>query len=135
MKRLRPTARVPAYQTGGAAGMDLHAAEARLIGPGETVLIPTGLAVEIPDGYEGQVRPRSSFSRRGIIGPTGTIDSDYRGDVGVILFNSTPAVVGVDAGERIAQLVVSPVARCNVLEVEDLSETQRGAGGFGSTGR
>jgi dUTP pyrophosphatase len=127
---------IPAYQSRGAAGLDLHAAETLSLAPGERRTVRTGIAVEIPDGYEGQLRPRSGLaSREGIVAILGTIDSDYRGEVGVILENRSSVSYRVEWGSRIAQLVIAPVARCEVVEVETLTETERGAGGFGSTGR
>jgi dUTP pyrophosphatase len=136
VKCLVPGFPVPAYQTPGAAGLDLHAAETLWIAPGERRTVRTGIAVEIPDGYEGQLRPRSGLaSRDGIVAILGTIDSDYRGEVGAILENRSSVSYRVEWGSRIAQLVIAPVARCEVVEVEALTETERGAGGFGSTGR
>jgi dUTP pyrophosphatase len=129
---------LPSYATEGAAGLDLRAAVARqlVVAPGERVLVPTGLRVAVPAGYEGQVRPRSGLAlRHGIVLPNapGTIDSDYRGEVQVILWNAGPAPFAIARGDRIAQLVIAPVTRV-VLEEGALDETGRGAGGFGSTG-
>lgn len=133
---------LPGYETAGAAGMDLRAAvpEDRplLILPGRRVLVPTGLVMEIPAGYEGQIRPRSGLAlKHGVtcLNTPGTIDSDYRGEVKVILANLGSEPFEVRRGERIAQLVPAPVLSADFREVEALSETSRGAGGFGSTGR
>lgn len=130
----------PAYKTDGAAGMDLCAALAQpvAIDPGERRLIPTGWAMAIPAGYEGQVRPRSGLAlRHGItvLNAPGTIDADYRGEVAVVLINHGHERFVVRPNDRIAQLVVCPVARAELAEVSCLDETARGAGGYGSTGR
>lgn len=130
---------LPRYETSGAAGMDLRAfigAEVT-IPPLGRARIPTGIFIEVPEGYEAQVRPRSGLAdKRGItlLNSPGTIDSDYRGEVEVILINLGTEPFTVKSGERIAQMVISPVARVPVLEAASLSETGRGAGGFGSTG-
>lgn len=130
---------LPAYATAGAAGCDLHAAvEAPLeIPPGGRALVPTGIAIALPEGAEAQVRPRSGLAlRHGVtcLNSPGTIDADYRGEVGVILANLGDAPFVVARGMRIAQLVVAPVARVAWDEVAELPATLRGAGGFGSTG-
>ncbi len=133
-----PPLDLPRYMTDGAAGLDLRADEAVELAPGERRLVPTGLSVEIPPGHEGQVRPRSGLALRhgvGMVNAPGTIDSDYRGEVGVILVNWGPAAVSLSRGERIAQLVVAPVTRVDLVLVEALGESDRGGGGFGSTGR
>lgn len=129
---------LPSYATTGAAGLDLRAAvqETLIVGTGERVLVPTGFRIAVPTGYEAQVRPRSGLAlQHGIVLPNapGTIDSDYRGEVQVILWNAGPEPFRIARGDRIAQLVVAPVARVELEEV-DLDETLRGAGGFGSTG-
>lgn len=139
IQRLRSSAQVPAYQTPGAAGLDLHAdlEDPTEIRPGAIRVVPTGLAMAIPVGYEGQVRPRSGLATRfGVTVPNapGTIDSDYRGELKVALINLGRYDFIVTPGMRVAQLVVAPVTRCLVEETEALDETQRGAGGFGSTG-
>jgi dUTP pyrophosphatase len=129
---------LPRYQTAGAAGMDLRADEPVDLAPGERRLVPTGIAVAIPAGWEGQVRPRSGLALKlglGIANGPGTIDSDYRGEVGVILVNWGQEPVRLSRGERIAQLVVAPVTRGSLVEVAELPGTGRGGGGFGSTGR
>jgi dUTP pyrophosphatase len=130
---------LPRYQTGGSAGMDLHAAvaEALTLPPGGRAKIPTGLALAIPPGFEGQVRPRSGLAaNKGItvLNAPGTIDSDYRGQVEVVLVNLGDAPVTVAPLERIAQLIIAPVARAELVLVETLAPTERGSGGYGSTG-
>ncbi|HEX7489430.1 MAG TPA: dUTP diphosphatase [Anaeromyxobacteraceae bacterium] len=133
-----PPLELPSYQSGAAAGLDLRADEACTLAPGERRLVPTGLALELPAGHEGQVRPRSGLALKhgiGMVNGPGTIDEDYRGEVGVILVNLGQEPVQLRRGERIAQLVVAPVTRVEVRLVETLVETARGTGGFGSTGR
>jgi dUTP pyrophosphatase len=130
---------LPAYETADSAGMDLraHLDEAVVLKPGQRVLIPSGLRLEIPPGYEGQVRPRSGLAlKRGltVLNAPGTIDADYRGDVGVILINLSQEDQRIEAGDRIAQLLFAPVTRAELVEVETLDDTARGSGGFGSTG-
>ncbi|RMD83691.1 MAG: dUTP diphosphatase [Candidatus Dadabacteria bacterium] len=129
---------LPRYMTPGAAGMDLHAAisEPLEVAPGERALVPCGFAIAIPEGYEGQVRPRSGLAwKYGLSIPNapGTIDCDYRGEVRVIVVNLGKDPVTISPGDRIAQLVISPVARASLVEVEQLDETIRGEGGFGHT--
>jgi len=131
---------LPAYQSELAAGLDLLAAvEAPVtLAPGERALVPTGLAMALPAGFEGQVRPRSGLAAKHgvtVLNTPGTIDADYRGEVKVILINLGAEPFEVARGERIAQMVIAPVLQADVREVEDLSKTVRGAGGFGSTGR
>jgi dUTP pyrophosphatase len=144
-QKLDDRAAMPAYQTPGSAGLDLVAClprgdvktDAVEIAPGGRVLLPTGLAAAIPQGYEGQVRPRSGLAiRHGVTVPNapGTVDSDYRGEMMVGLINLGPEPYVVRHGDRIAQLVVSAVAHASLVEVDELDETGRGAGGFGSTG-
>lgn len=130
---------LPRYQTEHAAGVDLCAAVAgeAVIGPGQWKLIPTGIAVAIPDGYEGQVRPRSGLALKhgiGMLNAPGTIDADYRGEIGVILFNFSDALFTVRRGDRIAQMVFARVLKAEFRAAEALTETTRGAGGFGHTG-
>ena len=128
----------PAYATAHAAGMDVVAAEALTLAPGERHAVATGFAIAIPDGYEVQVRPRSGLAlKHGItcLNSPGTIDADYRGEVKVILANLGSEPFEVKRGERIAQLVPAPVLRACFQEVEQLDDTARGQGGFGSTGR
>ena len=129
---------LPSYATPGAAGMDVVAAESLTLAPGARHAVATGFAVAIPPGYEVQVRPRSGLAlKHGItcLNTPGTIDSDYRGEVKVILANLGSEPFEVRRGERIAQLVPAPVLDADFREVEALSETARGAGGFGSTGQ
>ena len=129
---------LPAYATQGAAGMDVVAAESLVIAPGSRAAVATGFAIAIPDGYEVQVRPRSGLALKyGItcLNTPGTIDSDYRGEIKVILANLGSEPFAVTRGERIAQLVPAPVQRAAVAEVDALDDTARGSGGFGSTGR
>ena len=135
LKRLDKELPLPRYASLGASGIDIYSTENRVICTGESALIPAGIAVEIPPGYEGQVRPRSSITRRCLILPTGTIDADYRGEIAIVLINAGREVQHISRGDRIAQLVIAPVARCPVVEVEELGDTERGAGGLGSTGR
>ncbi len=130
---------LPVYATGGAAGADVCAAveSATAIEPGERRAVPTGLVLEIPDGFEGQVRPRSGLAiRQGltVVNAPGTIDSDYRGELKVLLVNLGSETVSIARGDRIAQLVISPVTRAAFVETDDLTASERGAGGFGSTG-
>ena len=136
-----PDLPLPAYETAGAAGMDLRAAvteeEPIVLRPGARAAVPTGLAFALPLGFEGQVRPRSGLAaRHGItqVNTPGTIDSDYRGEVKVILINLGEEDFTIRRGDRIAQLVIAPVTQAQWTEVESLDETVRGAGGFGSTG-
>ncbi|MBM7407120.1 MULTISPECIES: dUTP diphosphatase [Sphingomonas] len=129
---------LPAYATAGAAGMDIVAAEDCMLAPGARHAVSTGFALAIPAGYEVQVRPRSGLAiKHGItcLNTPGTIDSDYRGEVKVILVNLGQEPFAIGRGERIAQLVPAPVLRATLEEVMTLDETARGSGGFGSTGR
>jgi dUTP pyrophosphatase len=132
---------LPAYETAGSAGMDLRAAIDEgapvTLPPGGRALIPTGLTMALPEGYEGQVRPRSGLALKfGVtcLNSPGTIDSDYRGEVGVILANLGSEPFTVRRGDRIAQLVVAPFSQARLAEIDSLDDTARGAGGFGSTG-
>jgi dUTP pyrophosphatase len=131
-------AELPVYQTDGAAGMDLrYAGEDMVLEPGQRSLLPTGFCVAIPVGFEGQVRMRSGFAlKTGVIllNAPGTIDSDYRGEVKVLALNTGREAVRVASGERIAQLIIAPVARCQWHVVAQLPDTDRGVNGFGSTG-
>jgi dUTP pyrophosphatase len=129
---------IPSYATAGAAGLDVVAAETLTLPPGERHAVATGFAIAIPEGFEVQVRPRSGLAlKHGItcLNTPGTIDSDYRGEVKVILANLGSEPFEIVRGERIAQLVPAPVQRARFTEVESLDDTERGAGGFGSTGR
>ncbi len=141
VKRL-PSAKdieLPSYATPGSVGLDLRAAvdDKVVLEPGERALIPTGIILEIPEGYEGQIRPRSGLAvKKGItvLNSPGTIDADYRGEIKVILINLGEEKVEIKRGDRVAQLIIAPVVKADIEEVEDLSETVRGNGGFGSTG-
>jgi dUTP pyrophosphatase len=142
VKRLPHCQALPSYATKGSAGLDLCCAidQPLALGGQERTRIPTGLIIEIPEGYEGQVVPRSGLADRAGISLTncvGTIDSDYRGEVQVLIINHSHQEYTFQPGERIAQLILVPIPRVEVIEVDDLSEadTERGAGGFGSTGR
>jgi dUTP pyrophosphatase len=139
VKKLHPDAIVPAYMTEHAAGMDLCTVieEPLALAPGERTLLPTGLAMEIPPGYEGQVRPRSGLAlKKGIalVNSPGTIDADYRGEIGIIVINHGNRPVEIMPGDRVAQLIVAPVTRAALVVVEDLNDTARNSGGFGHTG-
>ena len=139
ISRIDPRVRLPEYASEGAAGMDLRAfLEADLsIPPLGRVKVPTGLGFEIPQGFEAQVRPRSGLAVKfgiTVLNSPGTIDSDYRGDLEIILINLGAEAFAVKNGDRIAQLVITPVSRVTVLETDELSVTERGSGGFGSTG-
>lgn len=133
---------LPNYETKEAAGADIRASlpveRSMSIAPGQRVLVPTGLSFEIPSGYEVQIRPRSGLSLKTnllVVNSPGTIDSDYRGEVKIILGNFGEREEIIEHGDRIAQMVLSPVVQANFEVVQDLSETSRGAGGFGSTGK
>ncbi|MFZ5439702.1 MAG: dUTP diphosphatase [Myxococcota bacterium] len=140
VRRVRPSELpLPSYQTEHSAGMDLLAdlPEDVALEPLERRLIPTGLALELPPGFEGQVRPRSGLAlKQGLtcLNSPGTVDADYRGEVGVILINLSKERVILKRGDRIAQLVIAPVVQATLVEVEVLGDSGRGAGGFGSTG-
>lgn len=133
---------LPAYETADAAGMDLRAAvpedQPMTLMPGERALVPTGLTIALPPRHEAQVRPRSGLAaKHGVtcLNSPGTIDADYRGEVKVILINHGQEPFVIKRGERIAQMVIAPVTRADLVQVQTLDDTQRGAGGFGSTGR
>ena len=139
IKRVRPSS-IPCYMTEQAAGVDLHAAldGAFTLHPGERALVPTGIAIEIPPGFEAQVRPRSGLALRhgiALVNSPGTIDADYRGEIGVILINLGSEPFTVASGERIAQMVFARCERAEFIEVEELGQSGRGSGGFGHTGR
>ncbi|HXH61441.1 MAG TPA: dUTP diphosphatase [Fimbriimonadaceae bacterium] len=130
-------ARLPEYKTPGAAGMDIYSAEPVELQPMQRRMVRTGLSVAIPAGYEGQMRPRSGLAHKHgltMVNTPGTIDSDYRGEIRVILINLGQETVRLEAGERIAQLVVVPVCQAVLEVVDSLDDTERGTGGFGSTG-
>jgi len=133
---------LPAYQTAHAAGLDLVAAVAEdapvVLEPGRYAMVPTGLSIALPEGFEAQVRPRSGLAAKHgvtVLNAPGTIDADYRGEVAVLLINHGGAPFTIRRSERIAQLIIAPVARAELVPVDVLSSTERGAGGFGSTGR
>ena len=132
---------LPTYQTASSAGLDLQAAIAPQIilvfEPGSRELVPTGLAIELPEGFEAQIRPRSGLAlKKGVtlVNTPGTIDADYRGEIGVIVINHGSEPFEIVRGDRIAQMIVAPVVQARLVEVDDLSSSDRGAGGFGSTG-
>ena len=128
---------LPAYETAGAAGMDLRAAESLTLKPGARHLVPTGLSIALPEGFEAQVRPRSGLAvKHGVtvLNSPGTIDCDYRGEVKVPLINHGQEDFVIARGDRIAQMVIAPVTRISWAEVDTLDETARGSGGFGSSG-
>jgi dUTP pyrophosphatase len=138
IKKLNKDALIPSYKSEEASGFDLHSIEDIVIKPGERKLISTGLAFEIEKGYEIQIRPRSGLAyKHGItvLNSPGTIDSDYRGEIKVLLINLGDKDFEIKKGDRIAQAVVAPVIQVEFLEVENLRETKRGSGGFGSTGK
>jgi dUTP pyrophosphatase len=138
IQQLNNAAIIPEYKSEGAAGFDLHASNAYLINPAERVLVGTGLAFEIPEGYEMQVRPRSGLAlKEGItvLNSPGTVDSDYRGEVGIILINHGTKNFIIHAGERIAQGVIAKVEQATFTTTHHLSATDRGTGGFGSSGK
>lgn len=139
IKKLTPTAKLPTYGSAFSAGADLYSDEpAFTVEPGETHLVHTGLAVEIPEGYGGFIYARSGLATKKGLAPAnkvGVIDADYRGEVRVSLFNHSDTVQTVEAGERVAQLVIAPFLKADFTEAEELSDTARGEGGFGSTGR
>ena len=130
---------LPAYATEHSAGMDLLAAisDAKTLKPGERALIPTGLSIALPDGFEAQIRPRSGLALKhgiALVNAPGTIDADYRGEIGIILINHGQEPFTIDRGMRIAQMVIAPYSRAQFSEVLELPTSSRGAGGFGSTG-
>jgi dUTP pyrophosphatase len=133
---------LPAYQTAHAAGLDLLAAvpedKPLILAPGQYALVPTGLTIALPSGYEAQVRPRSGLAAKHgvtVLNAPGTVDADYRGEIGVLLINHGTAPFTILRGERIAQMVIASVARAELVSATSLSVTDRGSGGFGSTGR
>src|SRR5437870_2033075 len=133
---------LPAYQSAGAAGLDLLAAVPQdtplILAPGKYAMVPTGLAIALPAGFEAQVRPRSGLAAKHgvtVLNSPGTIDADYRGEINVILINHGEAPFAIRRGERIAQMVIVPVVQAQLIPLASLSTTDRGSGGFGSTGR
>lgn len=139
IKKLNENATVPTYGSACAAGADLYSCEEEITFlPGETKLVHTGIAMQIPDGYVGLIYARSGIATKRGLAPAnkvGVIDSDYRGEIMVALHNHSANVVKIDAKERIAQIVIAPYLTVNYIETEELDDTQRGAGGFGSTGK
>lgn len=142
-KKLHPDAKLPTYAKPGDAGMDLYVCfEASCpylyLGPGQRMLVPTGLAMELPERYEAQIRPRSGLALKhgiSIINSPGTVDSAYRGALGIILINHDVSMpFKIENGMKIAQMVIKPIEKADIYEVDELSETERGSGGFGSTG-
>ena len=137
VRRLRPDAIIPAYAHPGDAGLDLHASEDVTLEPGVTCLVPTGVAIELPEATEAQVRPRSGLALKHsvtVLNTPGTIDEGYRGEVGVVLINHGYTTFHVTRGMRIAQLVIQKRWTVEVVQVDGLTDTTRGTGGFGSTG-
>lgn len=139
IRRLEHNRSIPTYATSGAAGMDITAANSEpvILKPLERTLIPTGFVIELPNGYEAQIRPRSGMSiKHGItlVNCVGTIDEDYRGEVCVPLINLSNQEYTINPGDRIAQMVISPVQQVELVEVQEVGATQRASGGFGSTG-
>jgi|TARA_B110000003_G_C16183596_1_gene352394 dUTP pyrophosphatase len=139
IKRLSKKVSLPKYETSGSSGLDLAAnIDANIIiNPGKLAIIPTGLAVSIPKGFEIQIRPRSGLAAKKkitVLNTPGTIDADYRGEIKVILINHSDEIFTVEKGLRVAQMVICPVIQASLQEVDELSETTRGEGGFGSTG-
>jgi dUTP pyrophosphatase len=133
---------LPAYQTAHAAGLDLLAAvpedKPLVLLPGKHAMVPTGLTVALPEGYEAQVRPRSGLAAKHgvtVLNAPGTVDADYRGEINVLLINHGPQPFAIQRGERIAQMIIASVARAELVAAHQLSSTERGSGGFGSTGR
>jgi dUTP pyrophosphatase len=136
IRRLRPDARVPDQAYDGDAGLDLSACDHVVLPPGRRAVVPTGLAVEIPDGYAGFVQPRSGLAARhgiGIVNSPGLIDSGYRGEIRIVLLNTGDQTFSVEPGMRVAQLVVVPVAAVRLVEVNELTASERGTQGFGSS--
>lgn len=129
---------LPSYQTAGAAGMDVRAGEDKPVQPGETVLVATGFSMEIPPGFEAQLRPRSGLAAKHgltLLNSPGTVDADFRGEVKIILTNLGSETFQVQRGDRIAQMVIAKVERAQIEVVSELSDSKRGSGGFGHTGR
>ena len=140
VKKLKPSVKLPSYKTDGASGMDLMADIDKSIElkPGESCLIPTGLSVAFPKEYQIQIRPRSGLAAKNnisVLNTPGTIDSDYRGEIKVILFNHGKSDFLINNKDRIAQMILTPVIKMDLVETDDLPETIRGEGGFGSTGK
>lgn len=137
LKKLDPAAKIPSRRTSGAAGYDVYASAKAYIFPGETYAVRTGLSMEIPEGWKGEVYSRSGLTLKGIVvaNQPGKIDSDYRGEIFVLLHNFSRGMYEVEIGDRIAQLEINPVYEWDFVQVEDMGETDRGEGGLGSTGK
>lgn len=136
IRKVKDEAIIPTKATAGSSGLDLYCAVPEMVCKGNTTLIQTGIAVAIPEGYEGHVRSRSGYSKRGLVvaNGIGTIDSDYRGELGVLIHNRSGYDRIIERGERIAQLVINEIPDVVLVEVDNLDDTLRGDGGFGSTG-
>tara|TARA_B110000971_G_scaffold92702_1_gene95364 strand:- start:690 stop:1130 length:441 start_codon:yes stop_codon:yes gene_type:complete len=139
IKKLSNSVSIPKYETSGSSGMDIaaHIENNVTINPGEKVLIPTGFSIAVPRGHEVQIRPRSGLAIKKnitVLNTPGTIDADYRGEIKIILINLGKEEFIIENGDRIAQMVVCPVVQASLKEVKELSDTERGSGGFGSTG-
>jgi dUTP pyrophosphatase len=135
--KLSELAIIPEYKHSGDSGLDLYSIEDETLLPGETKLIPTGIAIELPNGIEAQIRPRSGLALKHsitVLNTPGTVDASYRGEIGIILINHGKSPFNVSKGMRIAQMVIAPVIQAEIEKVEQLSTTSRGDGGFGSTG-
>ena len=140
VKKFDKNIKLPAYKTSGSSGMDLvaHIKGKITIYPGKTAIIPTGIAVAIPKNYEIQIRPRSGLAAKksiSVLNTPGTVDSDYRGEIKIILINLSKKSFVVKSGDRVAQMILCPIAKCKLQEVKNLTKTVRGKGGFGSTGK
>lgn len=135
IKRLHPEAKIPIHATEHAAGFDIYAPQGIILKPGETTKVATGIAFEIPLGYYVRIEDRSGMAIKGIHKVGGIVDSDYRGEVFIVLHNSTPNEYKIEKHDRIAQGILTPVHQASFLESKELSETQRGEGGFHSTGK
>ena len=140
VKKFDKNVKLPTYKTSGSSGMDLmaHIKNKKNINPGKTLIIPTGIAVTVPKNYEIQIRPRSGLAAKkgiSILNTPGTVDSDYRGEIKIILINFIKKSFIVKSGDRIAQMILCPVAKGKIKEVKNLPRTVRGKGGFGSTGK
>ena len=140
IKKLNPSAQLPSYKTKGASGMDLMAfiKEPIILGPGTSCLVPTGLSVAFSDEYEIQIRPRSGLAAKNsisVLNTPGTIDSDYRGELKIILFNHSTQNFIINNNDRVAQMVLAPIVKIELEETNELPESIRGKGGFGSTGK
>ena len=138
--KIHPEATVPQYATAGASGLDLHARIQHEIylQPGVRYSCPTGIGIELPEGFEAQVRPRSGLARKSgvtVLNAPGTVDADYRGEILAILINHSDTAFKIEPNQRIAQLVIAPVIRAELVQAEELSDTERGEGGFGHTGQ